>query len=107
MITVQSDSHGIFDCKPLGLIWALFPEYYNSKNSIMFDDLRRNFVMNPQNGLVIKPFRKAHINRKNDDELVRLTQYLLAVAELEDLSQVDHGKWESFIEKNSKRQRHS
>ncbi|XP_031488515.1 ubiquitin-like domain-containing CTD phosphatase isoform X2 [Nymphaea colorata] len=106
MITVQSDTHGIFDCKPLGLIWALFPEYYNSKNSIMFDDLRRNFVMNPQNGLVIKPFRKAHLNRKNDDELVRLTQYLLAIAELEDLSQLDHVKWESFIEKNSKRQRH-
>ncbi len=26
MITVQSDSRGIFDCKPLGLIWAKFPE---------------------------------------------------------------------------------
>jgi len=26
MITVQSDSRGIFDCKPLGLIWAQFPE---------------------------------------------------------------------------------
>ena len=26
MITVQSDTHGIFDCKPLGLIWAQFPE---------------------------------------------------------------------------------
>ena len=26
MITVQSDSRGIFDCKPLGLIWALLPE---------------------------------------------------------------------------------
>lgn len=26
MITVQSDSRGIFDCKPLGLIWAHFPE---------------------------------------------------------------------------------
>lgn len=26
MITVQSDHHGVFDCKPLGLIWAQFPE---------------------------------------------------------------------------------
>lgn len=26
MITVQSDARGIFDCKPLGLIWAQFPE---------------------------------------------------------------------------------
>lgn len=28
MITVQSDTRGIFDCKPLGLIWALLPEVY-------------------------------------------------------------------------------
>ncbi|KAH9301536.1 hypothetical protein KI387_013119, partial [Taxus chinensis] len=98
MITVQSDSHGVFDCKPLGLIWALFPKYYNPKNTIMFDDLRRNFVMNPQNGLVIKPFRKAHLNHSTDQELVKLTRYLLAIAELDDLNQIDHKKWEAFIE---------
>jgi len=28
MITVQSPSRGVFDCKPLGLIWAQFPEVY-------------------------------------------------------------------------------
>lgn len=28
MITVQSDTRGIFDCKPLGLIWAHFPEVW-------------------------------------------------------------------------------
>eukprot|EP01018_Ginkgo_biloba_P016733 Gb_00636 [translate_table: standard] len=98
MITVKSDSHGVFDCKPLGLIWALFPEYYNPRNTIMFDDLRRNFVMNPQNGLVIRPFRKAHLNRALDQELVKLTQYLLAIAELEDLSMLDHRKWEAHTE---------
>lgn len=84
MITVQSDSRGVFDCKPLGLIWAQFPKYYDSTNTIMFDDLRRNFVMNPQNGLTIRPFRKAHSNRENDKELVKLTQYLLSAAELDD-----------------------
>ncbi|KAI5081960.1 hypothetical protein GOP47_0001703 [Adiantum capillus-veneris] len=26
MISVQSQSHGVFDCKPLGLIWGKFPE---------------------------------------------------------------------------------
>lgn len=26
MITVQSDHYGVFNCKPLGLIWAHFPE---------------------------------------------------------------------------------
>ncbi|XP_065870569.1 ubiquitin-like domain-containing CTD phosphatase [Euphorbia lathyris] len=107
MITVQSDSRGIFDCKPLGLIWAQFPQFYSPKNTIMFDDLRRNFVMNPQNGLTIKPFRKAHANRDSDQELVKLTQYLLGIAELDDISGLDHKKWEFFAEDNTKRRRHA
>uniref|UniRef100_A0A1J3DEF8 protein-serine/threonine phosphatase n=1 Tax=Noccaea caerulescens TaxID=107243 RepID=A0A1J3DEF8_NOCCA len=107
MITVQSDTRGIFDCKPLGLIWALLPEFYNAQNTIMFDDLRRNFVMNPQNGLKIRPFRKAHVNRDTDEELVMLTQYLLAIAELDDLSSLDHSRWETFTEDNVKRRRHT
>ncbi|OVA01548.1 Ubiquitin domain [Macleaya cordata] len=107
MITVQSDSRGIFDCKPLGLIWAQFPEFYNSRNTIMFDDLRRNFVMNPQNGLTIRPFRKAHTNRDSDQELVNLTQYLLAIAELSDLSLLNHKNWESYTEDTAKRRRHN
>lgn len=77
-------------------------QFYSSKNTIMFDDLRRNFVMNPQNGLTIKPFRKAHANRSNDRELVKLTQYLLTIADLDDLSSLDHSKWESYNEDNSK-----
>nr|GMD10109.1 ubiquitin-like domain-containing CTD phosphatase [Ipomoea batatas]GMD12966.1 ubiquitin-like domain-containing CTD phosphatase [Ipomoea batatas] len=107
MITVQSDSHGIIDCKPLGLIWAKFPEFYSPKNTIMFDDLRRNFVMNPQNGLTIKPFRKAHANRSTDRELMKLTQYLLAIADLDDISVLNHKDWESYNEDNVKRRRHT
>ncbi|KAK9287467.1 hypothetical protein L1049_015888 [Liquidambar formosana] len=107
MITVQSESRGVFDCKPLGLIWAQFPEFYTSKNTIMFDDLRRNFVMNPQNGLIIKPFRKAHANRDSDQELVKLTQYLLSIAELDDLSLLDHKTWDLYAEDNTKRRRHA
>ncbi|KAJ0010468.1 hypothetical protein Pint_33262 [Pistacia integerrima] len=107
MITVQSDSRGIFDCKPLGLIWAQFPEFYSSKNTIMFDDLRRNFVLNPQNGLTIRPFRKAHANRESDQELVKLMQYLLAIADLDDLSSLDHGNWEYYFEDSAKRCRHA
>ncbi|GAB2283554.1 hypothetical protein Dimus_018061 [Dionaea muscipula] len=103
MITVQADSR-TFDCKPLGLIWAQFPQFYTSQNTIMFDDLRRNFVMNPQNGLTIKPFRKAHSNRDNDQELMKLSLYLLAIAELDDLSTLDHGNWECCT---VKRRRHS
>ncbi|MED6219053.1 hypothetical protein PIB30_032307 [Stylosanthes scabra] len=83
MITVQSSSRGVFDCKPLGLIWAQFPE----------------------NGLIIKPFRKAHANRDSDQELVKLTQYLLSIAELDDLSHLDHNNWELFAEDTTKRRR--
>ncbi|KAL2477563.1 Ubiquitin-like domain-containing CTD phosphatase [Forsythia ovata] len=107
MITVQSDTRGVFDCKPLALIWAQFPEFYSAKNTIMFDDLRRNFVMNPQNGLKIKPFRNAHSSRDNDQELVKLTQYLLGIAAFDDLGILDHKHWEIFSEYNLKRSGHN
>uniref|UniRef100_A0ACD5XB49 Uncharacterized protein n=1 Tax=Avena sativa TaxID=4498 RepID=A0ACD5XB49_AVESA len=108
MITVQSDKYyenKIFDCKPLGIIWSKLPEFYNEKNTIMFDDLRRNFVMNPQNGLVIRPYSKASKNRSTDKELVHLTHYLLAIAALEDFSKLDHDDWESFLGVNGKKRR--
>ena len=73
----------------------------------MFDDLRRNFVMNPQNGLTIKPFKKAHSSRESDQELVRLTEYLLAIGELDDLSTLDHTNWQLFNEDSVKRRRHA
>ena len=81
--------------KPLGVIWGKLP-IYNSKNTIMFDDLRRNFLMNPQNGLKIKPFKKAHLNRHSDNELLRLAQYLLDIAKLDDLSRLSHRSWEKY-----------
>jgi len=59
MISVQTEKYGLVDVKPLGVVWGKF-EMYNKKNTIMFDDLRRNFLMNPQNGLKIRPFREAH-----------------------------------------------
>lgn len=71
----------------------------------MFDDLRRNFVMNPQNGLVIKPFRKAHINRASDQELIGLTDYLVAISSLDDLGELDHGRWRDYTDQQKKRRR--
>jgi ubiquitin-like domain-containing CTD phosphatase 1 len=51
--------------KPLGVIWGKFPQY-SQRNTIMFDDLRRNFLMNPQSGLRIRPFREVG-NRDSPD----------------------------------------
>uniref|UniRef100_A0ABI7WS08 Ubiquitin-like domain-containing CTD phosphatase 1 n=1 Tax=Felis catus TaxID=9685 RepID=A0ABI7WS08_FELCA len=51
MITVHTPRRGLIDVKPLGVIWGKFSEFYSKKNTIMFDDIGRNFLMNPQNGL--------------------------------------------------------
>ena len=96
MITVGPlPDYGVFDCKPLGYLWAQH-DGWHERNTIMFDDLRRNFVMNPQQGLRIRPFRNAHSARATDDELLRLSVYLLAIAALEDFSGLDHRRWESY-----------
>ncbi|KAF9684991.1 hypothetical protein SADUNF_Sadunf03G0007700 [Salix dunnii] len=75
---------------------AVYAEY-----DIMIWSATRNFMMNLQNGLVISPFRKAHANRDNDLELVKLAHYLLAIADLDDLSVLDHKIWEFFAEELS------
>ena len=60
MISVETEKYGLVDVKPLGVIWGKYPQY-TKDNTIMFDDLRRNFLMNPQNGLKIRPFREVNI----------------------------------------------
>jgi ubiquitin-like domain-containing CTD phosphatase 1 len=82
--------------KPLGVIWGKFKQY-TSKNTIMFDDIRKNFLMNPQNGLRIKPFREAHKNRETDKELYYLAKYLKKIASKEDLSDLNHKYWYRLI----------
>lgn len=44
---------GHIQVKPLGVIWGKYGEFYNRRNTIMFDDIGRNFLMNPQNGLKV------------------------------------------------------
>eukprot|EP00069_Balaena_mysticetus_P009598 bmy_06459T0 len=83
--------------KPLGVIWGKFSEFYSKKNTIMFDDIGRNFLMNPQNGLKIRPFMKAHLNRDKDKELLKLTQYLKEIAKLDDFLDLNHKYWERLM----------
>ena len=67
----------------------------------MFDDLRRNFLMNPSNGLRIRPFKNAHTTRSTDRELVKLSIYLKKIATLSSFEGLDHKHWESYIIKHS------
>lgn len=55
--------------------------------------------MNKQNGLVIRPFRKAYQNRATDRELVKIKYYLQLIAGKESLSKLNHKAWESYTMK--------
>lgn len=97
MITVHCPQRGVCDVKPLMVIWEKFPEFFSSKNTIMFDDIRRNFLMNPGSGLRIKPFSQCHLNRARDTELLKLAAYLKKIAEhCDDFNKLNHRKWESY-----------
>ncbi|XP_070541109.1 ubiquitin-like domain-containing CTD phosphatase 1 [Ptychodera flava] len=100
MITVFTQKYGVVETKPLGVVWGKFEEY-SSKTTIMFDDIRRNFLMNPQNGLRIRPFREAHLNRQHDKELLKLSKYLKNIASLDDFSHLNHKHWEKYRPESS------
>ncbi|UYV62667.1 UBLCP1 [Cordylochernes scorpioides] len=93
MISVHTPKYGLIEVKPLGVIWGKFDQY-SAKNTIMIDDLRRNFLMNPQSGLKIRPFKDAHQNRTTDTELLKLSQYLKKIAKMDDFSTLNHKKAE-------------
>ena len=96
MITVYTAEYGVLNVKALKVIWDKFPDFYSSKNTIMFDDLRRNFLMNPQNGLKIVPYKNAHTNRVKDQELLKLSAYLKRISKLEDFSELNHKNWHKY-----------
>jgi len=100
MISIHSSKYGVIEVKPLGVIWGKFPENYSKSNTIMFDDLRRNFLMNPANGLKIRPFKHAHTNRTTDRELVKLAKYLKKIAALNKFDKLDHKHWEKILNGN-------
>lgn len=94
MITIHTEKHGVVNVKPLALIWGnpLFAQW-NETNTIMIDDLRRNFLMNPAQGLRIRAFRNAPVARATDDELKHLARYLQSIADVDDFRTLDHRAW--------------
>lgn len=100
MITVHTPKYGVVGVKPLGIIWGKYKQF-SAKNTIMFDDIRRNFIMNPQSGLRIRPFRHAHTTRIKDVELVKLSRYLELIAKIDDFQTLNHRKWEEYKAKKN------
>lgn len=99
--TSNETSKTIHDVKPLEVLWQKCEGgVYTRENTIMFDDLRRNMAMNPQNGLRIRAFHTAHLNRDKDIELPRLLRYLRLIAKLDTFSELNHRRWERYVEEN-------
>lgn len=99
MISIHAEKYGVIEVKPLGVIWGKFPQFHKD-NTIMFDDLRRNFLMNPCNGLKIRPFRNAHTSRNSDTELLKLSNYLKKISTLPSFEKLDHKHWERYLTKS-------
>ncbi|XP_062572249.1 ubiquitin-like domain-containing CTD phosphatase 1 [Saccostrea cucullata] len=95
MISVHTPKYGVIEVKALGVIWGKY-EQWSAKNTIMFDDIRRNFIMNPQTGLRIRAFREAHFNRDKDRELLKLSKYLKDISALDDFTVLNHRHWERY-----------
>uniref|UniRef100_A0A672LM32 Ubiquitin-like domain-containing CTD phosphatase 1 n=1 Tax=Sinocyclocheilus grahami TaxID=75366 RepID=A0A672LM32_SINGR len=67
--------------KPLGVIWGKYIEFYNRKNTIMFDDIGRNFLMNPQNGLKV-----SHITSNRANYYYCYTLYCSQIVNVNNIS---------------------
>eukprot|EP01102_Stenamoeba_stenopodia_P021975 TRINITY_DN8995_c0_g1_i1.p1 TRINITY_DN8995_c0_g1~~TRINITY_DN8995_c0_g1_i1.p1 ORF type:complete len:351 (+),score=96.42 TRINITY_DN8995_c0_g1_i1:44-1054(+) len=104
MITVHSQKYGVLDTKGLGVIWGKYKQI-TEKNTIHIDDLSRNFLMNPKNGLKIEPFRQAPLNRATDRVLKKLGKYLCLIADVEDLRTLDHKAWHSYLRKRKREEK--
>merc|ERR1711971_518680 len=105
MFTIQGgkDGNKRHYVKPLQLIWSKYKGVYGEENTIHIDDLRRNFALNPQQGLTIKAYKKAHINKHTDDELLHLTHYLMLIAKLDSFRNLDHDEWKDYLKKHGRK----
>lgn len=77
--------------KALQIIWNHLPQY-GPHNTVHVDDLRRNFAMNPKQGLHVKPFKIAGTPEAAEDrELEKVGQYLVHIAQTcDDFTKLSH-----------------
>lgn len=83
-------SHAV---KALRIIWEHFPQF-GPENTAHVDDLGRNFVLNPGEGIKISAFKlDGTLEAQNDHELEKLGRYLVWLASHSDFRSVDHKNW--------------
>ena len=94
--SVEGSEVVLSSVKPLRFIWDRFPGHYGPHNTVHVDDVQRNFLLNPQNGLLISPWQSTgpggnpqqQSHSLRDRELEYLLQYLV------ELAQSSPGSWE-------------
>ena len=64
----------------------------------------RNFIMNPANGLKIKPCRNLPLSDYSDPELLMLSEYLLTIQTLDTFEGLDHSRWSKYLAKKRRRE---
>ena len=98
MVTVEHAAYGLVDVKPLPVLWGLYPQAgHSARSTLMIDDLRRNFLLNPRSGLRIHACRHMPQIRQHDRELLHLAVYLEAIAAEPDLSALEHRDWRRLL----------
>lgn len=103
MITVQLPSDSSFshikkkeaEVKALQVIWSKNINNWCKENTLIVDDLPRNFILNPLNGVAVRPYTRDLHSR--DKELLLLGHYLVQVAALEDVTSMIHSQWKTFL----------
>jgi hypothetical protein len=65
-------------------------------SQVHIDDLSRNFILNPANGLRVDPFNNGPLQR-DDRELFFLQSYLELIAHRTDFTAVAHTHWRSIL----------
>ena len=88
--------------KPLELVWrhpACVATGWTSQNTIHVDDLARNFVMNPKNGLKCKAYYVAK-DGQQDCELALILRYLLIVRPRLP-AELDHREWQDVLRRSA------
>eukprot|EP01057_Protomagalhaensia_wolfi_P002582 Protomagalhaensia_wolfi_Nauph_80__2581@NODE_272_length_2967_cov_129_396175_g203_i0_p2_GENE_NODE_272_length_2967_cov_129_396175_g203_i0NODE_272_length_2967_cov_129_396175_g203_i0_p2_ORF_typecomplete_len375_score51_44NIF/PF03031_18/8_1e24ubiquitin/PF00240_23/0_00075Blt1/PF12754_7/0_0029Blt1/PF12754_7/2_1e03UN_NPL4/PF11543_8/0_16UN_NPL4/PF11543_8/4_2e03UN_NPL4/PF11543_8/1_1e04DUF4941/PF16299_5/2_1e03DUF4941/PF16299_5/0_3_NODE_272_length_2967_cov_129_396175_g203_i04451569 len=85
-----------FEVKALEVIWSKRINGWTSSNTLIVDDLARNFMLNPSNGVLVRPYtRDLH---GTDHELWLLAHHLIKVAGCEDVRDVDHSQWRTVTQ---------
>lgn len=93
----KSKSSGL-SVKPLELIWShpVTRGRWHAGNTLHIDDLSRNFLMNPRNGIQIPAYYRHDADAEKDIRLFQLTHYLLNhCAMLPNVKSIDHSDWMS------------